>query len=476
MTRKFKQTKASDDVTSSAVRVFHSGPSGVYTFSKRDGIDTYQAYNPSPDAQGNRVPFGSGSIGTPPLALMSGGKILVEGVLDPGNGAGFGSPFSNNIGEIPDLENYPESGIWKDSNAEAGVDTTGGDTDSDTGTGGESCSSDTANGISVSLTGKKANSDTEETWNASASKEFLFSDAPIHLTGVIKVGGADKVFGVAQPFNNPTFEFENMSVDVSSGSEFKVVEAEDGDFKFVGRYFGGSRKTVPTLKINYKDGCSTCYKDNKDDSDALIGCWPQVPEMSKTFPLFLVKPFDTIFNITGGGSSKSYSLSPASLEAGLTMPSPIKWRPRASHNDELYFEVIGHQGGLLTLEKAAPKIGELVEFREDGTQVPLGEGNGIVLLSLVESEWSHAGGFSTTPIRSNEFAPNNPEPFDPTEGELAKYNKTGLSHFIKYKVSSNFQKDPTAVGQLYQFQITFNPNSLAQIHPKWSAYFTVEVI
>ena len=470
MSRSFKQIKSSNDTTSSAEKVFHSGPSGVYTFSKRDGIDTYQTYNPSPEAQGNRVPFGSGSIGTPPLALMSGGKVMVFGHLDPGKGAGFSSAFSSNVGEIPDLENYPESGIWKNSNAEAGVETTGGDTDSDTGTGGESCSSDTANGITVSLTGKKANSDTEETWDASASKEFLLYDTPIDLTGVIKLGGADKVFGVAQPFNNPTFEFENMP------GEFKVVEAEDGDFKFVGRYVGKPTKTVPTLKITYKDSCNTCYKDNKDDSDALIGCWPQVPETSKTFSLFMVKPFETIFNITDGGSSKSYPLSPASLEAGLTMPSPIQWRPRASHNEELYFEVIGHPGGLLTLEKEAPKIGELVEFTEDGTQVPLGEGNGVVLLSLVESEWSHAAGFTTNAIRSNEFHPNNPEAFDPTEGELAKYNKTGLSHFIKYRLTSGFQKDPTAVGQIYQFKITFNPNRLTQIHPKWSAYFAVEVI
>ena len=201
-----------------------------------------------------------------------------------------------------------------------------------------------------------------------------------------------------------------------------------------------------------------------------------MPEQSKIFSLFMVKPFDTIFNITGGGSSKTYPLSPASLEAGLPMPPPILWRPRASHQDELYFEVIGHQGGLLTIEKEAPKIGELVEFREDGTQVALGEGNGVVLLSLVESEWSHAAGFSTYPIRSNEFHPNNPEAFDPTEGELAKYNKTGLSHFIKYRLTSGFQKDPTAVGQIYQFKITFNPNRLSQLHPKWSTYFAVEVI
>jgi hypothetical protein len=464
MSRSFKQIKSSNDTTSSAEKVFHSGPSGVYTFSKRDGIDTYQTYNPSPEAQGNRVPFGSGSIGTPPLALMSGGKVMVFGHLDPGKGAGFSSAFSSNVGEIPDLENYPESGIWKNSNAEAGVETTGGDTDSDTGTGGESCSSDTADGITVTLTGRKANSDTDETWDASASKEFLNSELPLDVTGVIKLGG--EVFGVAQPFNNPTFEFESFP-NVSSPAP--NADPTEGDFTFTGIYSGFAIEGIPTLTITYKDGCNTCYKENKDDSDALIGCWPQVPEMSKIFSLFKSKPFDKIVRITGGGSSKKYQLSPASADAGKVSPE-ISFRPEALSNSDLDFEVIGHDGGVGTMGLTVVKIGELVEFKDDGTQVNIGQGNGTVLLSMVESEWSHASLASAT-IKSREVDANG-YIVDPTTSN----GFNGLENYIKYEFVNLAVKDTAAVGQVYSATITFNPSPVGGKFPKWRYSFAMEVI
>ena len=449
--------------------VYHGGPSGVYTFQAREGIDTYQSYNPDPETKGNRTPFSSGSIGTPPLALMSGGLIYPAGAANDGVGAGFDTPFESNVGDIPDL-----SGIWKETNVGREEDTV----DAGDGDTGEDCSTKLIESLSIDMSTMLYTGEAK-TWQPPIGNrsvipvaDSVFTNSEVYggvmITGVVNV--PDGMRGVGQAIHYPTLTInETRGVTVHKQPEGNWEEG----FHFVCSTAGttGDQKlTFVNFNIKYKDTCNPCYKENKDDNEALISCWPQVEERVLHSYLFGIEPHKTIFDCEGydkgsqGEGGGIYKNTRLSIETGSSEMS--HWNhcfhtPRANWPDTLDFEVTGHRGGLTTMEVRVIKLGELV--LEDG----------IVKLSLHPSEWSHGEDVSKVAIKSREVG-NNGEIFDPTEGELSKFGKNGLEDPIKYSLVHAAAASRN--GQVFSCEITFNPDPVGGKWAKWTTSVYFEVI
>ena len=453
--------------------VYHGGPSGVYTFQAREGIDTYQSYNPDPEAKGNRTPFSSGSIGTPPLALMSGGLIYPAGAANDGAGAGFDTPFKSNVDDIPDL-----SGIWKDTNVGREEDTVdAGDGDGDT---GEDCSTKLIESLSIDMSTMLYTGEAR-TWqppigtrslNPVADSVFINSEVygGVMITGVVNV--PDGMRGVGQAIHYPTLTI----ADTPGVTVHKQPEGnwEEG-FHFVcstGGTAGDQQYTIASFNIKYKDTCNPCYKENKDDNEALISCWPQVEERVLHSPLFGIMPHRMLFACEGydtgsqGQGFGEYKLTRLSIETIPNAEEPFRHcfhTPRANWGDTLDFEVTGHRGGLTTMKAEVTKVGELVYDHDDE----------ILKLSLVPSEWHRGEGVGNFAIKSREIG-NNGEPFDPTEGELSQFGKDGLEDPIKYSlVHIPSSKN---IGQLFSCNFTFDPDPVGKRWNKWHTNVYFEVI